>query len=308
VVQLICLFSSKSWFLEAKSDSSLFIYHSGADTIYLLLYVDDIVLMVSSLALLQWIISALQHELSLKYLGQLHHFLGMHVQHTSSRLFLSQRQYMLDILDRVGMLDCKSCSTPVDLNPKLPANGDPVPDPTDFRSLAAMLQYLTFTRPDLSYVVQQICLHMHDPREPHQAALKCVLRYVRVTLHMGLLICPYSQQKLIVYSNADWAGCPITRRSTSSYAIFLGDSLISWSSKRQHTDSRSRAEAEYRVVANVVVEAIWLRQLLSELHTPLCKTTLVYCDNISAIYISKNPAQHQRTKHVEIDLHFVREW
>jgi hypothetical protein len=122
-----------------------------------------------------------------KDLGQLHHFLGMHVQHTSSGLFLSQRQYILEILDRAGMTDCKSCTTPVDLNPKLSADGDPVADPTDFRSLAGALQYLTFTRPDISYTVQQICLHMHDPREPHLAALKRILRYLRGTLHMGLL-------------------------------------------------------------------------------------------------------------------------
>jgi hypothetical protein len=190
-------FLLKLGFVKAKTDSSLFIYHFGADTVYLLLYVDDIVLTASSSALLQRIISALQHEFSLKDLGQLHHFLGMQVQHTASGLFLSQRQYMLDILNRAGMSDCKSCTTPVDLNPKLPADGNPVSDPTDFRSLAGALQYLTFTRPDLSYAVQQVCLHMHDPREPHLAALKRILRYVRGTLHMGLLIQPSSQQELL---------------------------------------------------------------------------------------------------------------
>ena len=259
------------------------------------------------MGLLQRTISTLQHEFSMKDLGQLHHFLGMQVQHTPSGLFLSQRQYMIDILDRAGMSNCKPSSTPVDTNPKLPADGPPVSDPTDFRSLAGALQYLTFTRPDISYAVQQICLHMHDPREPHLAALKRILRYISGTLHLGLLIRPSSHTELIVYSDADWAGCPDTRRSTSGYAVFLGDSLVSWSSKRQNTVSRSSAEAEYRAVANAVAEASWLRQLLSELHTPLRKTTLVYCDNISTVYMSSNPIQHQRTKHVEIDLHFVRE-
>ena len=148
---------------------------------------------------------------------------------------------------------------------------------------------------------------MHDPREPHLAALKRILRYVRGTLHMGLLVRPSTALDLVVYSDADWAGCPDTRKSTSGYAVFLGDNLVSWSSKRQNTVSRSSAEAEYRAVANAVAEASWLRQLLSELHSPLRKTILVYCDNISAVYMSSNPIHHQRTKHVEIDLHFVRE-
>jgi len=243
----------------------------------------------------------------MKDLGELHHFLGMRVQRRDGCLLLSQHQYMLDILDRAGMAQCKPCSTPVDTNPKTSAAGAPVQDPSDFRSLAGALQYLTFTRPDIAYVVQQVCLHMHDPRETHLAALKRILRYVRGTLHLGLVLRPCQQEDLVVYSDADWAGCPDTRKSTSGYAVFLGDNLISWSSKRQNTVSRSSAEAEYRAVANAVAEASWLRQLLSELHSPLRRATLVYCDNISAVYMTSNPVQHQRTKHIEIDLHFVRE-
>jgi len=295
-------------FVEAKTDTSLFVYQRGSDLVYLLLYVDDIVLTASSQALLQRIIAALQHEFSMKDLGELHHFLGMHVQRCGDGLLLSQRQYMLDILDRAGMADCKPCSTPVDTNPKVAAaDGAPVDDASDFRSLAGALQYLTFTRPDIAYAVQQVCLHMHDPRAPHLAALKRILRYVRGTLDLGLLLRPSSSTDLVVYTDADWAGCPDTRKSTSGYAVFLGDNLISWSSKRQNTVSRSSAEAEYRAVANGVAEATWLRQLLQELHAPLRRATLVYCDNISAVYMSSNPVQHQRTKHIEIDLHFVRE-
>ena len=148
---------------------------------------------------------------------------------------------------------------------------------------------------------------MHDPREPHLAALKRILRYIRGTLHLGLELRPSSVEDITAYSDADWAGCPNTRKSTSGYAVFLGDNLISWSSKRQSTISRSSAEAEYRAVDNAVAEATWLRQLLLELHTPLRRATLVYCDNISTVYMSSNPVQHQHTKHIEIDLHFVRE-
>jgi len=176
-------------FVEAKTDTSLFVYHQGTDTAYLPLYVDDIVLTTSSPQLLRRVISALQQEFSMKDLGELHHFLGMHVQRSGAGLLLSQRQYMMDILERAGMSDCKPCATPVVANPKLSADGGvPVADPTDFRSLAGALQYLTFTRPDIAYAVQQVCLHMHDPREPHLAALKRILRYIRGTLHLGLLL------------------------------------------------------------------------------------------------------------------------
>jgi hypothetical protein len=148
---------------------------------------------------------------------------------------------------------------------------------------------------------------MHDPREPRLAALKRILRYVRGTLDLGLHLRVSSKSELVVYLHADWAGCPDTRKSISGYAVFLGDNLVSWSSKRQNTVSHSSAEAEYRAIANAVTEASWLRQLLAELHTPLRQATLVYCDNISTVYMSSNPVQYQRTKHIEIDLHFVRE-
>ena len=169
------------------------------------------------------------------------------------------------------------------------------------------LQYLTFTRPNISYAVQQVCLHMHAPCTDHMFALKRIMRYVQGTLHYGLHLYPSPIEKLISYTDADWGGCPDTRRSTSGYCVFLGDNLISWSSKRQPTLSRSSAEAEYKSVANVVSESCWLHNLLLELHYPLSLATLVYCNNVSAIYLSGNPVQHQRTKHIEMDIQFVRE-
>jgi hypothetical protein len=171
-------------------------------------------------------------------------------------------------------------------------SGPPIADAPQFRSIAGALQYLTFTRPDIAYAVQQICLHMHDPREPHLTAMKRILHYLRGTPDFGFLLRRSSSSDLVVYTDADCAGYPGTRRSTSGYAVFLGDNLISWSAKRQTVVSYSSAEVEYRVIANGVAEATWLRQLLHELQAPPSHCTLIYCDNISAAYLSTNPVQH----------------
>jgi hypothetical protein len=141
----------------------------------------------------------------------------------------------------------------------------------------------------------------------HLTAMKRILCYLQGTPDYGLLLRRSRSTDLAVYTDADWAGCPDTRRSTSGYAVFLDDNLVFWSAKQQTVVSRSSAEAEYRAVTNGVAEATWLRQLLLELQTSLSRCTLVYCDNISVMYLSNNPVQHQRTKHVQIDLHFVRE-
>ncbi|GKA50986.1 ribonuclease H-like domain-containing protein [Tanacetum coccineum] len=155
-----------------------------------------------------------------------------------------------------------------------PSDGDSVSDPTLYRSLACSLQYHTFTHYDISYAVQQLFSS--------------------------------STTDLVANSDTDWADCPTTHRSNLRYCVFLGNNLLSWSSKCQPTLSHSSVEAEYHGVANVVAETCWLHNLLRELHTPLSSATLVYCDNVSAIYLYYNPVQHQRTKHIEIDIYFVR--
>jgi hypothetical protein len=151
------------------------------------------------------------------------------------------------------MSGCKPCSTPVD------TDGPPVADATSYRSLTGALQYMTFSRPDIAYDVQQVCLHMHTPQEPHLTTLKRILRYLRVSLDYDLLLRPSPTLELVVYTEADWAGCPNTRQSTSGYTMFLGANLVSWAAKREPVVYRFGAEAEYRAVANGVTEASWLR-------------------------------------------------
>lgn len=298
----------KLGFVTTRSDASLFAYAHNGELAYLLLYVDDIILTGSSKGLLDRITSDLKTEFPMSDMGSLKFFLGIKVDYNKSGIFLSQQQYATDIIQRAGMVDCKPISTPADVNSKLAAdNGPRVDNPTHYHSLAGALQYLTFTRPDIAYAVQQVCLFMHDPRQVHLTALKRIIRYVQGTKDHGLQMYKSSISNLTAYSDADWAGCPDTRRSTSGYCVYLGDNLISWSSKRQPTVSRSSAEAEYRGVANTVAETCWIRNLLLELRQPISKATLIFCDNISLVYLSSNPVKHQRTKHVELDIHFVRE-
>nr|XP_020163996.1 uncharacterized mitochondrial protein AtMg00810-like [Aegilops tauschii subsp. strangulata] len=188
------------------------------------------------------------------------------------------------------MLNCKSAATPVDTNAKLSAtDGSPASDVAFYGSIVGALQYLTMTRPEIQYIVQQVCLHMHAPRDVHWAAVKRILRYICGTMDLGVTLYASTDSALTAYSDADWAGCPDTRRSTSGYCVFHGPSLISWSSKRQPTASRCSAEAEYRAVANVVAECSWLRQLFQELSCHVDRATVVYCDNVSAVYLSANP-------------------
>ena len=247
-------------------------------------------------------------EFAMTNLGPLSYFLGISVTKHTGCLFLSQKKYAEDIVEQVGMSFCKSSPTPVETKTKLSASfGNPYHDPTEYRSLAGALQYLTFTRRNISYVVQQVCLFMHDPKTRHMSALKRIIRYIHDTLDFGLHLYPSFVSKLVSYTDANWVGFPDTRRSTYGYCVYLGDNLISWSAKRQPTLSQSSAEAEYRGVANVVYESCWIRNLLLELHFPITAITLVYCDNVSAVYLFGNPVQHQRTKHIEMDIHFVRE-
>jgi hypothetical protein len=189
-------------------------------------------------------------------------------------MLLSQRQYALDLLQCTGMIDCNPCATPIDTRCKLSAEEGPLlSDPTEYRSFAGALQYITLTRPDIAHAVQQACLYMHAPREPHLNLVKRILRYLKGTLDLGLRLHATPATSLAAYSDVDWAGYPDTRRSTSGYCIYLGDNLVSWSSKRQATVSRFSAEAEYRAVAHAVAV------LLAATITPRASSSPPGCDH-----------------------------
>ncbi|GKA07431.1 ribonuclease H-like domain-containing protein [Tanacetum coccineum] len=276
IYTVLSLAATRDWLIHQLDVKNAFLHghvrYMGLNRLLEHGFSDNIVLT----ALLQRIITVLHGEFAITDLGSLNYFLGIFAQRTKSGLFLSQSKFAKEILERAHMQHCNPYKTPVDTESKLGSDGDSVSDPTLYRSLVGALQYLTFTRPDISYVVQHICLYMHDPRDPHFNALKLILRYVRGAIKRDLQLHVSYTSQLITFTDV--------------------------------TLSRSSAEAEYRRVANVVIEADWIRNLSLELHAPLTTVSLVYYDNVSVVYLSTNPVQHQRTKHIESDIHFVHDY
>jgi len=297
-------------FIASAADSSLFIYRRSEVVTFLLVYVDDIIVISSSPTVPNQLVQDLRTEFAVKDLGALHFFLGIEVLHPSSGgLLLSQRKYAFELLRRSGMLKCKPAHTPMSASDKLSAlDGDLLSpdDATLYRSIVGGLQYLTVTRPDLSYVVNRVCQYLHAPRDSHWSAVKRILRYIRFTLSTGLSFGSASTDLLSAFSDADWAGNVDDRRSTGGYAIFFGGNLIAWSARKQNTVSRSSTESEYKALANTA-ELIWVQSLLGELGIQQSRTPILWCDNLGATYLSANPVFHTRTKHIEVDFHFVRE-
>ncbi|GJR44253.1 ribonuclease H-like domain-containing protein [Tanacetum coccineum] len=220
------------------------------------------------LLMLHEVISSLHAEFAMPEMGILNYFLGIFAQHTIAGLFLSQATYAEEILERAHMESCKPCRTSLPTDSKIGPNDD------------------------------HVCLYMHDPRGPYFSSLKRILRYVRGTLDYSLQMHVSTTSQLTAYTDVDWADCLFTHRSTSDYCVFLEDNLLSWSTKRQTP------------LSIVVAETPWVRNLFCELHlhAPVFNATLVYYDHVRVVYLSNNPVQHQRTKHIELDIHFVRDF
>jgi histone deacetylase 1/2 len=298
-------------FQASKCDPSLFIYTRDKQVVYILVYVDDIIITGSSTRLVQSLVDKLDSVFSLKQLGDLDYFLGIEVKHLSDNsLLLSQGKYIRDLLTKTNMLDCKPITTPMMSSCKLSKTGsDSVTDSTMYRSVVGSLQYATITRPEISFAVNKVCQFMSAPLESHWTAVKRILRYLKGTIHSGLKIFPtniHHPLSLNVFCDADWASDPDDRRSTSGAAIYFGPNLISWWSRKQQVVARSSTEAEYRSLAQATADVLWVQTILRELTVPFVAPK-VYCDNQSAVLLAHNPILHSRTKHMEIDLFFVRE-
>ncbi|CAM8952089.1 unnamed protein product [Rhodiola kirilowii] len=301
------LFLLDHGFVSCKSDTSLFIRRSGKLVLYILVYVDDLIITGSCSVAIFEFISLLNATFSLRDLGPLHYFLGIELVRHKSSIALSQQKYIRDLLHRSCMADAKHIASPAEPASRLVQTGDPVIDIHLYRSIVGALQYVTITHPEISFVVNRVCQFMHNPTDIHWSVVKRILRYLKGTIDLGLVLRSCTDHRLVAYSDAGWASDGDDCRSQHGFVIYYGDNLISWSSKKQQVVAKSSTEVEFRAIAFTATELIWLQQLLQELQAPLSPPPILLCDNLSATYMSANHVFHQRSKHIKIDYHFVRE-
>ncbi|KAL4022534.1 hypothetical protein IC575_016271 [Cucumis melo] len=302
-------FVNSQGYSQGHSDHTLFTKASKTEKIAILIvYVDDIILTGDDQTEISQLKQRMGDEFEIKDLGNLKYFLGMEVARSKEGISVSQRKYTLDLLTETGMLGCRPADTPIEFNCKLGNSDDQVPvDKEQYQRLVGKLIYLSHTRPDISFVVSVVSQFMQAPYEKHMEAVNRILRYLKNTPGKGLMFRKTNRKTIEAYTDSDWAGSVIDRKSTSGYCTFVWGNLVTWRSKKQSVVARSSAEAEYRAMSLGICEEIWLQKVLSDLHQE-CETPLkLFCDNKAVISIANNPVQHDRTKHVEIDRHFIKE-
>lgn len=293
---------------QSNSDHTLFLKKRGKLITCLIIYVDDMIITGDDLEEVKRLKENLFKEFEMKDLGRLKYFLGIEVLRSKKGIFINQKKYTLDLLTEIGMLDCKPADTPISVNHRLQiVNGADETDRGQYQHLVGKLIYLSHTRPDIAYAVSIVSQFMHQPQTKHLEAALRIVRYLKGTYNYGLLFKKTGNLEIQAYTDADWAGNPTDRRSTSGYFALVGGNLVSWKSKKQKVVSLSSAEAEFRGIKSGLTEVLWLRKLLSELNLHPTETCQLFCDNKAAISISENPVQHDRTKHVEVDRHFIKE-
>ncbi|CAH9143337.1 unnamed protein product [Cuscuta epithymum] len=294
-------------FIQSFADYSLFTRTRGTIQLNVLVYVDDLVISGNDSDAIASFKAYLSDCFHMKDLGNLKYFLGIEVARSSSGLFLTQRKYALDIITETGLLGAKPVAFPIEQNHDLAkAVGPPLADPEPYRRLLGRLIYLVVTRPDLAYAVHILSQFLQNPRHEHWNAALRVVRYLKGSPGQGILLRADGDLTLTGWCDSDWAACPLTRKSLSGWLVFLGHSPVSWKTKKQTTVARSSAEAEYRSMAAATCELKWLKALLLSLGIHHPQAIPLYCDSQSALHIARNPVFHERTKHIEVDCHFVR--
>ena len=301
-------------FVQTIGDPCIYVKEENGDIFVIAVYVDDMILAGKSDEKINEVKQALSELFQMKDMGELHYFLGVKViqKPELKEVWIGQEAYTKSVLERFGMDNSKPVNTPVNPRKKLKKAADDSPrvDQVNYQCAVGHLLYLsTKTRPDIAYAVSDVARFSADPTEEHWAAVKRIMRYLNGTRDMGLLYDGTGSKttSCVGYSDADWAGDLDDRKSTSGYVFQISNAAVSWRSKKQPCVALSTAEAEYMALASATQEAVWLRQLLSDLKNKPTGPTLILEDNQAAICMAKNAQYHGRAKHIDIKYHFIRE-
>ncbi|XP_058740883.1 uncharacterized mitochondrial protein AtMg00810-like [Vicia villosa] len=278
------------------------------DVLIVCLYVDDLIFTGNNSEMITKFREAMIRHFEMIDLGLMSYFLGIEVVQQDDGIFISQKNYASDILKKFKREHSKPVYTPVEEKLKLTRENDGKRvDSTQYKSLIGSLRYLTATRPDIVYEVGLLSRFMEEPCVSHLQGAKRILRYIKGALTDGIFYASNNEVELVGYTYSDWARDIETRKSTSGYAFHLGTGAISWSSKKQPVVALSTTEAEYTTTISCATQTIWMRRILEVIHQKQKSPTKIYCDNKSAIALSKNPVFHGRSKHIDIRFHKIRE-
>lgn len=300
-------------FVQSQTDQCLFVRHDDEGCVYILFWVDDIIVAASDDVLMTQVKASLSARFRMKDLGILKWFLGIEFQHTEGKITMSQKQYVEKVLDRFDMSQCNSKTAPCDEGVVKDVDDSPLlQDVRPYRELVGSLVYMMVgTRPDLSYSVTKLSQKLANPTERDMCIAKGVLRYLRGTADYSLSFVrsTHDANDLKAYCDSDWGSNVEDRKSISGYTFLFNESgFVSWKTKKQQTVALSSCEAEYMALGLCVQESLFLRNLLNDLQMEITNDCVqIGVDNQGAIALAKNPVARQRSKHIDIRYHFIRE-
>eukprot|EP00286_Rhodomonas_abbreviata_P014033 CAMPEP_0181339602 /NCGR_PEP_ID=MMETSP1101-20121128/29358_1 /TAXON_ID=46948 /ORGANISM="Rhodomonas abbreviata, Strain Caron Lab Isolate" /LENGTH=1796 /DNA_ID=CAMNT_0023450611 /DNA_START=148 /DNA_END=5539 /DNA_ORIENTATION=+ len=305
-------------FRAIDDDGTIFKLTRGRETVLLSLFVDDGLCATNSQALYDDFLRDLKGKFELSDQGDLSWYLGVDINHNLGKgvTTLNQTQFIDTMLKRFNMDGCNPISTPAEPNAHLLKADQPsVPDKRftrDYQRLVGGLMYLSsFTRPDISYAVNQCAKFMANPGPTHLTAAKRILRYLAGTRHLGITYRrsrdPGESNRIIAYADSDHAGDPDSRRSVTGYLLLLNGGAVSWQSVRQQVVALSSAEAEYYAASVAGTDITYLRRLMEELGYPQARPTVVYEDNMACIFMSRSSGAYHKVRHIDTRVYHLRD-
>ena len=299
-------------FKQCTADPCIFVTGEEADLTIVAVYVDDLIVIAKTPETIKKIKESLAARFKMKDLGKLHYCLGISIQHDEERgsLWMDQRQYIQLLLKRYGLSQAKTATTPADINVKLVKNdgvSKPV-NPLNYQSMVRSLLYAAITtRPDIAQAVGAVSKFNSCPTEAHLTAVKRIFRYLKGTIDLCIKYERSADNCLVGFSDADWAGDLTDRHSTTGNLFMMSGAAIDWISKKQPVVALSTTEAEYVALSATTQEAVWLSILLTDIKAPPKAPILIKEDNQGTIAVARNPVSHNRTKHIDVKFHYVRE-